>query len=239
MTKEKKQLKKCIVLSGASKGIGLYLARYLLGRGYRVIGLSRSEGEVDDPYYQHMQVDLLNDEELKDATAVLRQRKDIFGLVNNAAVANINQIITTPDEAVRKIFKVNFEAAFQLSRELTKAMIHNNNGRIINISSQTVPLNTSLEAVYASSKAALETFTRIAAKEFAPFNITVNAVGPSVVETRLIKGINQRRIDDMLNLQAIKRPLELKEVAAPVGFLLSESASAITGQVIYLGGVNA
>ena len=111
-------------------------------------------------------------------------------------------------------------------------------GRIINFSTVASPLNLEGEAIYASSKAAVQKFTQIAAKEFAPFNITVNCIGPTPIKTDLIKAVPKDKIDLLLNSQAIKR-LGLKEdVLNVIDFFISNKSNFITGQTIYLGGIH-
>ena len=112
------------------------------------------------------------------------------------------------------------------------------NGKIVNFSTVASPLNLEGEAIYASSKAAVQKFSQVAAKEFAPFGITVNCIGPTPIKTDLIKAVPKDKIDILLNSQAIKR-LGLKEdVLNVIDFFLSDKSDFITGQTIYLGGIH-
>jgi 3-oxoacyl-[acyl-carrier protein] reductase len=108
--------------------------------------------------------------------------------------------------------------------------------RIVNITSVAVPLRLQGEAIYAASKAALETFTRIAARELGPFGITCNAVGPSPVRTGLVAGVSSKKMDALIQSQAVRRWAEPSDVVNVVDFFLRPESSMITGQVIYLGG---
>jgi 3-oxoacyl-[acyl-carrier protein] reductase len=101
-----------------------------------------------------------------------------------------------------------------------------------------VALDLEGEALYASSKAAVETLTRVAARELGDFGITVNAVGPTPVKTDLIRHVPPDKIKALLSRQAIKRFGEMEDVARVVDFFLDEQNDFITGQIIYLGGIN-
>jgi len=101
-----------------------------------------------------------------------------------------------------------------------------------------VPLRLEGEAVYAASKSALETFTRIAAHEFAAFNVTCNAVGPCPVETSLTAGVPRQKMDRLVAAQAIQRWARPEDVVNVVDFFLRPESAMVTGQVIYLGGVS-
>lgn len=94
------------------------------------------------------------------------------------------------------------------------------------------------EAIYAASKAAVETLTRVLARELAPLGITCNAVGPTPIETDLIRGVPRAKIDRLLASQAIHRLGQPTDVANVIDFFLRPESDFITGQVIYLGGVS-
>jgi 3-oxoacyl-[acyl-carrier protein] reductase len=99
-------------------------------------------------------------------------------LVNNAGIAAMNHLLLTPLSTVQRIFATNVFGTFVAMRECAKVMMAKRYGRIVNFATVATPLNLEGEATYAASKAAVESFTRVAARELAPFNITVNAVGP-------------------------------------------------------------
>lgn len=100
------------------------------------------------------------------------------------------------------------------------------------------PLDLEGEAAYAASKAAVESLTRVAARELAPFNITVNAVGPTPVMTDLVRNVPRPKMEALVGRQAIRRLGEPRDVANVIDFLVSRSSDFVTGQTIYLGGVS-
>ena len=110
-------------------------------------------------------------------------------------------------------------------------------GRIVNFSTVAVPMDLDGEMVYASSKAAIEKMTRIMAKELAPYNITVNAIGPTPVYTDLIKVVPKDKVDELLDKQIIKRLGEYKDIENLMDFFTNDKSDFITGQIIYLGGL--
>jgi 3-oxoacyl-[acyl-carrier protein] reductase len=111
-------------------------------------------------------------------------------------------------------------------------------GRIVNVSTVAVPLRLEGEAIYAASKAAVETMTRILARELAPLGITCNAVGPTPIETDLIRNVPREKIDRLIASQAIHRLGQPRDVANVVDFFLRPESDFVTGQVVYLGGVS-
>ena len=104
-------------------------------------------------------------------------------------------------------------------------------GRIINFSTVAVPLNLEGEAIYASSKAAVVSLTKILSKEFSSFGITVNAIGPTPVKTDLIKSVPEPKIRNLINMQSLKRFGEYKDISNVVDFFIAEESDFITGQI--------
>lgn len=233
-------MNKIIVITGTSKGIGKALAEHFLDKNCVVIGCSRSEGAINHKNYRHFSLQV-DDEKavINMIKSVKKEFKKIDILINNAAIASMNHILTTSVETISKLFNTNFLGTFLLTREVSKVMMKENKGKIINFSTVAKPLKLEGEAIYASSKAAIETFTQIASKELAPFNITVNAIAPTPIQTDLIKTVPKDKIDELLNKQTIKRFGTFEDIINVCEFFCDEKSSFITGQIIYLGGVNA
>ena len=226
-----------VLITGASRGIGAALTGHLLAAGDWVVGCGRTPSAVAHERYHHCTVDVT------DAPAVDRLFRDLKVrfktldvLINNAGIAGMNAIALTPVDAARRMIETNFLAPFQFTREALRLMRGSTAARIVNISTVAVPLRLEGEAVYAASKSALETFTRIAAREVAPFGITCNAVGPCPIRTALTAGVPDRKIQALIDRQAVRRWAIPEDVVNVVEFFLRPESGMVTGQVIYLGG---
>ena len=228
-----------IIITGSRKGIGKYLSERYLSEGHTVIGCSRNPSSIDDSGYRHFELDICNE---KDVKSMLRHVVTEFGqidaLVNNAGIASMNHALTTTTDKAQQIINTNFIGTFICSREVGKLMSRKKYGRIVNFTTVAAGLRLEGEAVYAASKAAVANYTQIMAKELAPYNITVNAIGPTPVETDLIKAVPAKKIDELIKKQAIQRLGNFDDVHNVVDFFLRPQSSFITGQVIYLGGVH-
>ena len=170
--------------------------------------------------------------------AIKKEFKKIDILINNAGIASMNHILTTSNESISKLFNTNFLGTFLFTREVAKVMMKEKYGRVINFSTIAKPLRLEGEAVYSASKAAIESLTQTSSKELNSFNITVNAIGPTPIETDLIKAVPKDKIEDLLNKQTIKRFGTFEDIINVIDFFIDDRSSFITGQIIYLGGVN-
>jgi len=229
---------KVIVITGTRKGIGKQLAEHFLNRGAIVCGCSRGKSSIDHPAYKHFELDVANE---KLVIAMVRKIKREFGridiLLNNAGIAAMNHLMTTPYTNARTVFDTNFFGTFLFTREVSKIMMKKKSGRIVNYSTVATPLNLAGEAVYAASKAAIESFTRVSAKELGEFGIRVNAIGPTPVPTDLIRNVPEAKLEELLDQQAIRRFGNFEDVLNVINFFIDEPSDFITGQIIYLGGV--
>lgn len=227
-----------MVITGARKGLGRHLAEHYLARGWQVAGCSRGESDLKNAAYTHFQADASDEAAVvRMVRAVANTHGRIDALLNNAGLAAMNHLLLTPQSAVRSLFDTNFLGTFLFLREVAKVMVRQKQGRIVNFTSVAVPLDLEGEAVYASSKAAVESLTRIAAREFGPLGLTVNAVGPTPVPTDLIKAVPAVKIAALVARQAIARTGEPRDVANVVDFFLNPQSDFITGQIVYLGGI--
>lgn len=226
-----------VLITGASRGLGLALARHHLGRGDRVTGVARGEAPLAHELYTHEQADVSNERDVERVVAGVRARGGLDVVINNAGVACMNALALTTTEAARRVMDVSFVGTFLFTRAAVRLLRASACPRIVNLSSVAVPLRLEGEAAYAAAKAAVETFTRIAARELAPFGITCNAVGPSPVRTRLTEPVPEAAMQRLLQRQAIPRWGEADDVVNVVEFFLRPESAMVTGQVIYLGGV--
>jgi len=229
---------KHIVITGTRKGIGRSLAEHYLAEGWGVIGCSRGESSIEHAEYRHYALDVSDESAvIKMARAVKRQVGAVDALLNNAGIASMNHCLLTPGSTVNAILQTNVVGTFLFCREFAKLMRKSAQPRIVNFTTVAHPLNLEGEAVYAASKAAVESLTRIMARELAELRITVNAVGPTPVLTDLIKGVSSEKMDALLARQAIPRYGKTADVINAVDFFLRAESDFITGQVLYLGGV--
>ena len=228
-----------IIITGSRKGIGKYLSERFLSEGHTVIGCSRRPASLGDSNYRHFELDICDE---KDVTSMMRHVAKEFGqvdaLVNNAGIASMNHALTTTRDKAQQIIDTNFIGTFICTREVGKLMSRKKYGRIVNFTTVAAGLRLEGEAVYAASKAAVANYTQTVAKELAPYNITVNAIGPTPVETDLIKAVPAEKIEELIKKQAIHRLGNFEDVHNVVDFFLRPKSSFITGQVVYLGGVH-
>jgi 3-oxoacyl-[acyl-carrier protein] reductase len=226
-----------VLITGATRGIGLALVRHCLDAGDLVMGCGRTGSSVEHERYTHHSMDVTSPEAVDELFDEVRNR---FGtldvLINNAGIASMNAVALTPFDTARRIVETNFLGPFELTRGAIRIMRGSPAPRIVNLTSVAVPLRIKGEAVYAASKSALETFTRIAAYELGSFGITCNAVGPSPIETGLVEGVPQEKMRALIKSQAIPRWAVPEDVVNVVEFFLRPESGMVTGQVIYLGG---
>jgi len=238
MKKKIYKMEQVIVISGTRKGLGKQLAEFFLNEGAVVCGCSRGRASIAHDQYRHFELDVADEKAVMSMTrAIKKEFGKIDVLLNNAGIAAMNHLMTTPYENARTVFNTNFFGTFLFTREVSKLMMRQKSGRIVNYTTVATPLDLSGESVYAASKAAIESFTRISAKELSDFGIRVNAIGPTPVETDLIRNIPKKKLDELLAQQAIGRFGTFEDVLNVIQFFIDDRSEFITGQIIYLGGV--
>lgn len=226
------------IITGTRKGIGRYLAEQYLQEGDIVYGCSRRICDIEHPNYHHTRLDVSDEAEVVSFVRnVYKNHKHIDVLINNAGCASMNHFLLTPYDTAKKVFNTNFFGTFLMCREVAKYMVKNKSGRIVNYSTVAVALNLHGELVYSASKAAIEQLTRVLADEIGESGITVNAVGPTPIDTDLIKNVPENKLQDLLGHQCIKRFGQFEDVKNVIDFFLKPESNFITAQTIYLGGV--
>jgi 3-oxoacyl-[acyl-carrier protein] reductase len=227
-----------IVITGARKGVGRFLAEHYLQRGYSVFGCSREESDLQTPEYQHFCLDVSDELLVRQMFHEIgRKVGRVDVLINNAGIGSMNHFLSTPLTTAQKLIKTNFLGTFLFCREASKLMMRNEFGRIVNFVTAARPLNLEGESVYAATKAAVESLTRILARELAHFKITVNAIGPTLLKTDLIRSVPREKLDAIIARQAIRRYGEFRDVSNVVDFFISPESDFVTGQTIFLGGI--
>lgn len=231
-------MNRVIIITGTRKGIGRYLAEQYLAEGDIVYGCSRRNCDLEHENYHHENLDVADEEKVVAFVRnVYKEQKRIDVLINNAGMASMNHVLLTPKMTAERVMNTNFMGSFLFSRECAKYMMKQRKGRIVNYSTVAVALNLNGELVYSSSKAAVEQLTRVLAGEIGEYGITVNAVGPTPVDTDLIKNVPENKIEELKSRQCIKRLGTFEDVKNVIDFYLKPESNFITGQVVYLGGV--
>lgn len=226
------------LITGTSRGIGRYLAEHYLDAGHRVVGCSRSEVDLAHASYRHVRLDITDEAAVKRLFFELRRDLGrLDHLVNNAATASMNHTLVTPVATWERVLATNTTATFLFSREAAKVMKARGFGRIVNFSTVAVRLKLEGEAAYVASKAAVQAMAEVLARELAGFGITINCVGPTPVDTDLLRGVPEAKIAAIVERQAVHRLGTPADVANVVDFFLRPESALVTGQTLFLGGV--
>ena len=237
---------KVILITGASKGIGKSISTKLAQNGAKVVLLSRSIEELKKVHEElkstglqsvYKQTDVSNIDDLKCAVDyTIETWGTIDGIVNNAGITEDNLIARMKPDSFDKVININLKGTFNGIKSVSKIMIKNNYGRIINISSVIGHIGNKGQSNYAASKAGIIGLTKSAAKELAKKNITVNAVAPGYIETDMTKKLNNLNKEQLLNSIPLNRLGSPDDIASIICFLLSDQANYITGQTINVDG---
>jgi 3-oxoacyl-[acyl-carrier protein] reductase len=223
---------KVVVVTGTSRGLGKMIASHFLAQGANVIGLSRSPSDLSGGRYLHETVDITDAKAVQNALAGL-DHLDI--LINNAGLGPSSYaVLQDPDEALSAIL-TNFYGTFLVSRAAARIMIKTG-GRIVNIGSILAAIEPVGASIYASTKAAIETFSAVLAKEMARRGITVNTLGMASIESEMFSALGEQgqKYVDALPIPRLAEPDDVYNV---IDFFCSPRSSFVTGQVVYLGGV--
>jgi 3-oxoacyl-[acyl-carrier protein] reductase len=233
-----------VLVTGASRGLGLAIARKLAEIGFRVIAVSRKETNElsaailekanNGPGSIHfVSFDLGNIENIPALVRKLRKEfGPIYGLVNNAAVGTDGVLALMRDSQIEQLVRMNTLSPILLTKYVARSMIADGGGRIVNISSIVGFTGYSGLSVYAATKASLLGFTRSLAREVGKMGVNVNAVAPGFVDTEMTQDLTDEKRQKIARRSALKRLISSHDVANAVEFLMSDKASGITGTVL-------
>ncbi|EOW1909208.1 TPA: SDR family oxidoreductase [Yersinia enterocolitica] len=234
------------IVTGASRGIGAAIAERLAQEGYTVlINYSRADDEAEALVRKIQQAGgnaLSAKGDISDPAAVAQlftKAETAFGgvdvLVNNAGIMSLSTVADSDDEHFDRQIAINLKGSFNGMREAARRL--RNGGQIVNFSTSVVGLKLEKYAVYAATKAAVETMTAILAKELRGRDITVNAVAPGPTATDLfLNGKSAELIEKMAKMAPLERLGTPEDIAAAVAFLVGKDGGWINGQVLRANG---
>lgn len=228
------------LITGGSKGIGEGIVRDFAARGWIVHFTYHSSHEkaasLESEYsnvFSH-QADVTDYQTAKTIVkTVINQHGKIDCLINNAGITKDKTIGFMNESNWRDVIETNLTGNFNYSKFVSKEMMKQKSGSIINIASISGIIGIPGQSNYAASKAGIITMTRTIAKELGPFNIKVNVVSPGFIETAMTDGVNYQ---DMIERSPLKRVGQIDDISGVVHFLTTPEANYITGQNLIVDG---
>ncbi|MEG1752298.1 MAG: SDR family NAD(P)-dependent oxidoreductase [Christensenella sp.] len=236
------------IVTGAKGGIGRETVRLLAESGVNVWACMRNKDDAFDAFadklcaendvnIEPVYFDMSNEPEIKESIKfIIQQKKPIDILINNAGVAHGALLQMTSMQTMKSVFEINFFSQILIIQMVSRVMMRQKSGSIVNISSVAGLDGDAGYTAYGSSKAALAFATRTIAKELAPYNIRVNAVAPGLTQTHMMELMEADAKSGMLSDAAMKRAGLPQEIAEAIVYLASEKASFITGQILRVDG---
>jgi 3-oxoacyl-[acyl-carrier protein] reductase len=238
--------KKIVLVTGASRGIGMAIASELAINGAIVIGTATSPkgaSNISEALTSHknegegMVLDVNSAESIDSLIkSVSEKYGDIQILVNNAGITKDNLLIRMKDEEWDSVLSTNLTSIFKLSKSVLRSMMKSRYGKIINISSVVGHMGNAGQTNYVASKAGITGFTKSLAQEVGNRGITVNCVAPGFIDTDMTKALSDDQKEKLLSHIPLARLGNSSDVAKAVLFLASDDADYITGETIHING---
>ena len=240
-------MKKTVIITGASKGIGAAMAILFARKGYNVvIGYNESyqlakmlSSSLSSQGYNVVPIKA-NVANKLETDILIKEAVYKFGsvdvLINNAGVAFNGLITDTEEFDFDKIFDVDLKGVFNCCKSVTPVMVNQKSGKIINISSMWGQVGASCEVAYSAAKAGVIGLTKALAKELAPSGITVNCIAPGLIDTSMNSNISVEDLNAFVEDIPLGRMGTAEDIAETALFLASEGADYITGQVLGVNG---
>lgn len=240
-------IRKTVLITGGSRGIGKAIAIRLAEKGNNIVFSYVSNEEAAQKTLEEIKskgvkvlafkADVSSyDECQKLIDTTVKEMGSIDILVNNAGIIRDNLIMRMKEEEFDEVIRVNLKGVFNCIKHVSKIMLKQKSGRIINISSIIGLIGNIGQINYAAAKAGLHGITKSAAKELASRGITVNAIAPGFIESDMTNTLADKYKEAIIKAIPLGRIGKAKEVADLVCFLASEEASYITGQIICVDG---
>ena len=234
--------KRVALVTGASRGIGAAIADNLVETNHQLIGTATSRNGVDQiernhPGHKALVLDVMDEDSIKrfcDELNSLGLSPSV--LVNNAGITRDNIMLRMKPNEWSDVVAANLNSVFLLTRHFLKSLVKQRFGRIINITSVVAHSGNAGQANYAAAKAGVIGFTKSLAREVASRGITVNAISPGFIDTDMTGKLTGAQREAILGQIPVGRMGEAKEIAAAVGFLVSDNASYITGETLHING---
>jgi 3-oxoacyl-[acyl-carrier protein] reductase len=233
-----------VIVTGASRGLGLAISTTLAAGGYQVIAVARTQSaplgaamaraqQSGAGAIQFRAFDLLETPAIAAFVSTLRKEfGPLYGLVNNAGLGTSGVLAMMRDEQLETLVRLNTLSPMVLSKYVVRSMMSERAGRIINMASVVAATGYHGLSVYSATKASLIGFTRSLAREVGPLGITVNAVAPGFVDTEMTQELEAAQREQIKRRSALRRLADVDDVAAAVEFLLSDKAKNITGTTL-------
>ena len=242
---------KTALITGANRGIGFSILRKFAIEGSNIIAHSRKQNDIfadecnkiSEKYnihISHVHFDLLDTVEIKkEILSIIKTKKPIDILVNSAGIIHGGLFHMSTIKSIREVFDVNFFGLLEVTQLVSKYMLRNKKGSIINISSVAGIDLSAGNCGYGTSKAAIIAFSKTLADELSIHGIRVNVIAPSLTDTDMSKTIEAKKERDMLsNNEGFKRMARPEEISELVAFLGSDNSSFINGEIIRVDGGN-
>ena len=237
-------VQKNILITGVSKGLGLEIAKILLEKGAVVFGVSRTKtkilSDLIELYPQHFCLvlfDLNNTEQINEKLfkEFVTNKVPLHGFINNAALAYDDLISNLNSDKLQNMYNVNVFSPMVISKYVVRNMLlHQTKGSIVHISSVSAHTGYKGLSMYASSKGAIEAFSKNLAREWGSLGIRSNCVVAGFMETEMNESLTADQRVRIYQRTALKSPTSLQSVAETVAFLLSDGAHSITGQNVFV-----
>jgi 3-oxoacyl-[acyl-carrier protein] reductase len=232
-----------VVVTGASRGIGLGVAGKLATSGYRAIAVARTmsadlaaatkEAERGAGALHFEAFDLADIGAIGPFVAALRRRHGpLYGLVNNAAIGTEGLLANMANDKIEALIRVNALSPIVLTKYVVRGMMSEGRGRIVNLSSIIASTGYNALSVYAATKASMVGFTKSLAREVGRVGVTVNAIAPGFIDTAMTQGLASDQRKRIIERSALRRLAEIEDIANMVAFLLGETGRNITGAVM-------